>query len=70
MNNTQSLLAKRDFLLAFNYAYQYGSFDPRNRKMVGDAEREFGDWLNRKLGLVDTPYGLMKIDDVTGSTIL
>ncbi len=69
MTHTQDLLEKRQVLLKINYAYEHGSFNPNDPKMLNDAEKEFGDWLNRKLGLIDTPYGLQSADDVTGSTI-
>jgi hypothetical protein len=61
---------QREFLIAMNYAYKYGSFKADD---LEEAEAEFGEAVNRKLGLVDTDteYGTIDLSsDEEGEELL
>ena len=66
---TKTLSAVRDFIIALNYAYKYGSCSPED---MPKAEKEFGDFANRKLGLIstDTEYGVVKDEPITHSSTI
>ena len=39
----------KDFIVALNYAHDYGYYNPRDKKMVVKAYREFGEHANQQL---------------------
>lgn len=59
----------RDFIIALNYAFKYGICKPED---MPKAEKEFGDYANKTLGLIDTntEYGIVKDEPINNlSTI-
>ena len=64
--NTQSKtleerISLRSFFIAMSYATKYGHYNPRDPQMTDKAENEFGNLVNRQLGIIDTctEYGFI-----------